>query len=130
MVPDRADGRGTISVIRWNKIEVDAQRLFFRGLNRVGMRDNDHEGAGVALNDPGHTETTRVCISVKDSPPEFVRVALDDLQLGLADEVVKLLGPSALADVALGQFTIDAHRPSVPTAIGSAVSRARSSFKA
>src|SRR4029077_725780 len=114
MVPDRRDGaRRDHDALE--EIEVDAQRVSNRRLDRIGMRDGDHGGAGMAFDDPGQRrDDARLHLDKRLAAREAkpARMTLYGLPLGLAGELPELL-TRPLADVAVGQVALDAHRDAV-----------------
>src|SRR5437867_13457188 len=104
MVPDRRDGaRGDHDPLE--EIEVDAQRVGNRRLDRIGVGDGDHEGAGVTLHDPGqrrYDASLHLGERLAPGKAKPARMTLNDLPLGLAGEATELLA-RPLADVTVGE---------------------------
>src|SRR2546428_3530682 len=100
MVPDRGDGaRRDHDPLE--EVEMDAERVGHRRLDRVSVGDGDHDGARMTLHDPGERRDDAGLhlgerFAAGESKP--AGMTLDDLPLGLAGEPPELLaGP--LADV-------------------------------
>src|SRR2546425_10376922 len=110
MVPDRGHGaRRDHDALE--EIGGAAERARHRRLDRIGMRDGDHAGARMTLDDPGERRgAARLHLGegLAAGKTKPAGVPLHDLPFGLAGEPPKLLaGP--LADVAVGQVAIDAN---------------------
>src|SRR5437867_4045224 len=120
MVPDRGDGaRRDHDPLE--EVEMDAERVGHRRLDRIGVGNGDHDGARMTFHDPGERRDDaglHLGEGLAAGEAKAAGVALHDLPLGLAGEPPKLLaGP--LADVTVGQIAIDAHGESVSAKIAS-----------
>src|SRR5207245_5097281 len=103
MVPDRGDGAGR-DHDPLEEVEMDAERVGHRRLDRIGVGDGDDDGTRMTFYDPGERRGDaglHLGEGLTAGKPKPAGVALNDLPLGLAGEPPELLaGP--LADVTVG----------------------------
>ena len=111
---------------------MDAQRVRHRRLDRIGVGHRDHNAAGVPSHHAGERRgdaSLHLGEGLAAGKAKPGGMTLDGLPFGLAHEPPELLS-RPLADVAVGQVTVDADGQAAGAGDGAAVSRARSSCEA